>query len=106
MVAGCDAETGPEVVHDGPESSLPLERRVCGGDKTSHGDADDGEDLEISLASVVGRLWSEELTLSQLTCWYQFARVMGWSVMCGFLGSYAALRFGSDVLAMGDGCLT
>jgi hypothetical protein len=106
MVSGCDAEAGPKVVHDGPESGLPLERRVHGGGQTSHGDADDGEDLQNSLASVAERVWLEALTLSQLTCWCQFARVMGWSVMCGFLGSYAALRLGSDVLAMGDGCLT
>lgn len=26
--------------------------------------------------------------------------------MCGFLGSYLELRLGSEVLAMGDGCLT
>ena len=43
------------------------------------------------------------LTLSQLTCLYQFCFVMGRSVMCGFLGSYLGLRFGSLVLAMGDG---
>lgn len=47
-----------------------------------------------------------KLTLSQLTCLYQLALVMGVSVMCGFLGSYLGLRFGSEVLAMGDGCLT
>jgi hypothetical protein len=44
------------------------------------------------------------LTLSQLTCWYQLCLVMGWSVMCGFFGSYFELRFGSEVLAMGEGC--
>jgi hypothetical protein len=35
---------------------------------------------------------------------YQFDRVMGVSVMCGFLGSYLGLRLGSFVLAIGDGC--
>ena len=44
------------------------------------------------------------VTLSQLTCLYQLAREMGVSVMCGFLGSYDLLLFGSEALAMGDGC--
>jgi hypothetical protein len=44
----------------------------------------------------------KQLTLSQLTCLYQLAFVMGWSVMCGFLGSYLELRLGSLVEAMGD----
>jgi hypothetical protein len=47
-----------------------------------------------------------QLTFIQLTCWYQLVRVIGNSEMCGFLGSYLGLRFGSEVLAMGDGCLT
>lgn len=44
------------------------------------------------------------VTLSQLTCLYQFDLVMGESVICGFFGSYDLLRFGSDVLANDDGC--
>ena len=40
------------------------------------------------------------VTLSQLTCLNQLARVMGSSVMCDFFGSYFLLRFGSEVLAM------
>ena len=43
------------------------------------------------------------VTLSQLTCLYQFALVMGSSVIWGFLGSYFLLRIGSDVFAMLDG---
>jgi len=42
-------------------------------------------------------------TLSQLTCWYQFDRVMGESVMCGFFGSYFAFLLGSSLLAIGEG---
>lgn len=44
------------------------------------------------------------VTFSQLTCLYQLALVMGVSVMCGFLGSYDLLRFGSEVFAKGEGC--
>lgn len=48
--------------------------------------------------------WGTVLTLSQLTCLYQFAFVRGVSVMCGFFGSYLALRLGSETVAMEDGC--
>ena len=44
------------------------------------------------------------VTLSQLTCLYQFALVMGVSVICGFFGSYLGLRLGSEGLAAEDGC--
>ena len=43
------------------------------------------------------------VTLSQLTCLYQLALVMGSSVICGFLRSYFLLRCGSDGFAIGDG---
>jgi len=47
-----------------------------------------------------------KVTLSQLTCLYQLALVMGSSVMCGFFGSYFLFLFGSEVFAMlGDTCV-
>ena len=106
MVASCDAETSPEVVYDGPEGGLPFERSPEGGNAASERDADDEGNLGPTLANAAGCMFTNKLTFSQLTCLYQLALVMGVSVMCGFLGSYFGLRFGSEVLAMEDGCLT
>ena len=106
MVTSCDAKTRPEVVDDGPKGCLPPQRCETGRDAAGEGDADDEGDLCKLLAAVLNCRRGSELTLSQLTCLYQFALVMGVSVMCGFLGSYLGLRFGSEVLAIGDGCLT
>jgi hypothetical protein len=103
MVSGCDSETSPEVVDDGPSSGLPLQGGPEGGDAASERHSDDEDDLGRVL--VCGRWgWGRAavLTLSQLTCLYQLAFVMGVSVMCGFLGSYLELRLGSAVLAMGE----
>lgn len=44
-------------------------------------------------------------TLSQLTCWYQFDRVIGISVMWVFLGSYLGFRLGSVGFDMAEGCV-
>lgn len=106
MVAGSDSKTSPKVVDDGPGGGLPLQRRPEGGDAASERDTDDEDDLASLLACGVDSEDVNKLTLSQLTCLYQFDRVMGKSVMCGFLGSYLGLRFGSVVLAMEEGCLT
>ena len=107
MVSSRDSKTGPEVVNDGPRSGLPLQRGPKGGDAASERYTDDEDNLEALLAAAAAYYgFKEKLTLSQLTCWYQFERVMGRSVMCGFLGSYLGLRFGSAVLAMEPFCLT
>jgi hypothetical protein len=106
MITSCDAETSPEVVYDGPESGLPLERSPESRNATGERNADDEGDLVPVLANCIDAVSGSKLTFSQLTCLYQLALVMGVSVMCGFLGSYLGLRFGSEVLAMGDGCLT
>lgn len=45
MVASCDAETSPEVIDDGPESGLPLERSPESGDATGERNANDEGDL-------------------------------------------------------------
>jgi hypothetical protein len=45
MVTGCDAETGPEVVYDGPEGGLPFERGREGGDAAGDGNSDNEGDL-------------------------------------------------------------
>lgn len=107
MVAGGDPETSPEVVDNGPGSGLPLKRSPERSDAAGEGDADN----EIDLVEPVSFLQDcgvvvVKLTLSQLTCLYQFAFVIGDSVMCGFFGSYLGLRFGSEVLAIGEPCLT
>lgn len=46
MVASRDTETGPEVVDDGPEGSLPLERCPEGSDATGEGDSDNEGNLK------------------------------------------------------------
>ena len=107
MIAGRDTETGPEVVDDGPEGSLPLERCPEGSDAATDGDSDDEGNLKCYVSKhCVLRGHNSRLTLSQLTCLYQLDFVMGVSVMCGFLGSYLGLRLGSEVLAIEEGCLT
>ena len=45
MVAGGDAETSPEVVHDGPEGGLPFERGPESRDAAGERDADDEGNL-------------------------------------------------------------
>lgn len=82
MVASCDAETGPEVVDNCPEGGLPLQRSPESGDAASEGNADDKDDLMSILASAQKSIGdAEKLTFSQLTCLYQFAFVIGVSVM-------------------------
>ena len=46
MVTGSDAETGPEVVDDGPDGGLPAERCPEGSDAAHQGNANDEEDLQ------------------------------------------------------------
>lgn len=45
MVAGSNAETGPEVVNDRPNSGLPAKRSPERVNATHQGDTDDQEDL-------------------------------------------------------------
>lgn len=52
MVAGSDTETGPEVVDDRPDSSLPFQRCPEGGNATSERDANDKDDLDFVSAYV------------------------------------------------------
>ncbi|KAJ8608845.1 hypothetical protein MRB53_039431 [Persea americana] len=86
MVSSRYAQAGPIVVENGPGEGLCVKRCVeCLVDAEER-DADDEEDV------------------GQLTCLYQFCRVMGCSVMWGFLGSYFGFLFGSDDFAIGDGC--
>jgi hypothetical protein len=54
MVSGGDAETGPEVVHDGPGGCLPLQRGPEGGDAASERHTDDEDDLKDLLAIALG----------------------------------------------------
>jgi len=68
MVSRCDSETGPEVVHDGPRSGLPLQRGPEGGDAASEGHTNDEDDLDTLLAIVACWRNVVGLTLSQLTC--------------------------------------
>lgn len=42
----CDTHSGHEVVDDGPDSRLPLQRGPVGGDAAVEGDADDEDDIE------------------------------------------------------------
>lgn len=82
MVASCDTETGPEVIDNCPEGGLPLQGSPESSDAASEGDADDEDDLIAVLArSTFPINDAAKLTLSQLTCLYQFAFVMGMSVM-------------------------
>jgi hypothetical protein len=47
VVTGCDAETSPEVVYDGPEGSLPFERSPESSDASGERDSDDEGDLTV-----------------------------------------------------------
>jgi hypothetical protein len=53
MVASCDTETSPEVVDDGPDSGLPLERCPEGSDAAGERDSDDEVNLNAVLANTV-----------------------------------------------------
>jgi hypothetical protein len=55
MVSSGNSETGPEVVHDGPRSGLPLQRGPKGGNAASERHADDENDLGCISAARVAR---------------------------------------------------
>lgn len=100
MVTSGDAEAGPVVIHDGPDGGLQLQLRPEGSDATHERNTNNEEDLDITLGLLPMDEGATKLTLSQLTCLYQFFDVIGVSVMCGFLGSNFGFLFGSAVLAM------
>jgi len=46
VVTSCDTQTGHKVVEDGPDGSLPLERRIVGLDHSVDGNENDEDDIE------------------------------------------------------------